>query len=207
MTSHAMKHTVKVPLLLVISASVALIISLSVHLLSISLNVGAIFKPVSKTEAVLPIQIQPATLTISKAERFGLYSNESEWESILPMGDGFIYHPDDQKHYLVSHFHSLHCLRSFHRYLRMAMVSNPQNDGYTMLDIGHVHHCLIYLRQILLCNADLTLEPASHKQRTPDGKIVETVTGIDIAHRCTDWEQLWEYMGSNYEQYKDTYDN
>lgn len=84
------------------------------------------------------------------------------------------------------------------------MVSNP-SYRYTILDRGHVHHCLIYLRQMLLCNADLTLEPASHKQRTPDGKLAETVTGVGVMHRCVDWEQLWEYVESNYERHKDTY--
>lgn len=143
-------------------------------------------------------------MTTIKSERFGLYANSSDWDSILPHGDGFFYHPDDGQHYLLAHYHNLHCLRSLRHYLDIAMVSNPDYKFNTM-DKGHVDHCLIYLRQIALCNADVTLEPANHKQVTPDGKVAETVTGVGVMHRCTDWSQIWEYMEDNFEKYKDTY--
>jgi len=87
----------------------------------------------------------------------------------------------------------------------MAMVTK-EDYNYTSPEVGHVHHCLIYFRQMVLCNSDVTLEPASHRQMTPDGKVVDTVTGIGITHRCMDWEQVWNYMEDNFEMYKDTYE-
>lgn len=149
--------------------------------------------------------MRQASLTTIKSERFGLYGNSSDWDAVLPKGDGFIYRPEDGQHYLVSTYHHLHCLRSFRTYLRMAMVTK-EDYNYTSPEVGHVHHCLIYFRQMVLCNSDVTLEPASHRQMTPDGKVVDTVTGIGITHRCMDWEQVWNYMEDNFEMYKDTYE-
>ncbi|KAF9045158.1 hypothetical protein BJ165DRAFT_1346290 [Panaeolus papilionaceus] len=151
-----------------------------------------------------PIQVHPASLTTVKSERFGLYTNNSDWEAILPNGAGFFYHPDDGEHYLLAHYHQLHCLRSLRHYLRLSMVSNQ--TVFSKMDVGHVDHCLIYLRQMALCNVDLTLEPASHKQRTPDGRVTNAVTGVGITHECRDWEQVWTYMEDNYSKYKDTYE-
>lgn len=149
--------------------------------------------------------MRAATLTTIKSGRFGLYANDSDWDSILPNGDGFIYHPDDEKHYLVAHYHNLHCLRSLRHYLNIAMVWRPDYK-FTSMDKGHVDHCLIYLRQIALCNADLTLEPASHKQMTPDGRVTDAVTGVGVKHRCVDWSQVWDYMEDNFKLFKNTYD-
>jgi hypothetical protein len=73
------------------------------------------------------------------------------------------------------------------------------------MDLSHVDHCLIYLRQMVLCNVDVTLEPANHKQQTADGKVMNVVTGIDVVHECKDWEQVWDYMEANYGHYAATY--
>jgi hypothetical protein len=51
-----------------------------------------------------------------------------------------------EPHFFVAMFHQLHCLRLFQAAL------TGQNDQ------GHAHHCLNYIRQWSLCQADLTLE-------------------------------------------------
>ncbi|KAH0584448.1 hypothetical protein H2248_009985 [Termitomyces sp. 'cryptogamus'] len=181
----------------VVCMAIALAASMIAHVLSISLLFPFYneinFKP------TLPLSLQPAALTTVRTSRFGLYANDSDWDTILPAGDGFIYHPQDEQHYLVSHFHQLHCLRSLRRYVRKDMTLTP-------MDLSHVDHCLIYLRQMILCNADVTLEPANHKQRTPEGKVTNAVTGLGVTHECKDWEQLWGYMEENYQQYSHTYE-
>ena len=58
---------------------------------------------------------------------------------------------------------------------------------------------------MVMCNVDVTLEPASHKQVTPDGRITYAVTGVGVTHRCKNWEQVEGYMLENYEDWKDTY--
>ncbi|CAL1697311.1 unnamed protein product [Somion occarium] len=145
-----------------------------------------------------PITLRDVALTTSKSSRLGLQSSAEDMRHLLPPGDGFVYLPDRDEHYIVSHYHQLHCLRS----LRAYFINRDQLDEG---DIGHVDHCLIYLRQMVLCNVDLTLEPASHRQLTPDGRLTNAVTGVGITHRCKDWSQARQYMEENYEQWKDTY--
>jgi len=130
--------------------------------------------------------------------RFGLYSNDSDWDSILPVGDGFLYLPDRDQHYLPAHYHQLHCIRSLRNYFL-----NVHN--MTKAAFGHVDHCLIYLRELALCNIDLTLEPPSHKQLDTHGEIKLAVTGVGVTHRCKDWSQVRDYMVSNYGMYKESY--
>ncbi|PCH39112.1 hypothetical protein WOLCODRAFT_84993 [Wolfiporia cocos MD-104 SS10] len=139
-----------------------------------------------------------AALTTIKSPRLGLYGPDSDWENLLPSGDGFIYLPSDGEHYLLSHYHQLHCLRAIRTYVLA-------RDNLTESAIVHVDHCLIYLRQMALCSADVTLEPASHRQMTTDGRVVNTVTGVGITHRCKDWEQVRNYVEQNYREFKETY--
>ncbi|KAK4233593.1 hypothetical protein C8A03DRAFT_19366, partial [Achaetomium macrosporum] len=47
-------------------------------------------------------------------------------------------------------------------------------------------HCLDYLRQSLMCNADVTLEDLDFGE----GKALGSVTGWGTQHMCRDWERL-----------------
>jgi hypothetical protein len=152
---------------------------------------------VQPREGVFPIRPRPAALTIIKSGRLGLYANDTDWD-VLPSGDGFIYLPEYDQHYIVSYSHQMHCLRSLRKYFL-------KRDELTGVDYGHVNHCLIYLRQTVMCNVDVTLEPAIHKQLTKDGKVVNTVTGVGVTHECRDWEQVADYMEQNYAKWKDTW--
>lgn len=58
---------------------------------------------------------------------------------------------------------------------------------------------------MVLCNVDVTLEPAIHKQLTTDGRVANTVTGVGVTHRCKDWVQVRDYMEQNYEEWQETY--
>lgn len=51
--------------------------------------------------------------------------------------------------------------------------------------INHMFHCMDYLRQTILCNADLTVEweALTVKERLPTGHI----DGYGITHQCRDW--------------------
>ncbi|KZT01797.1 uncharacterized protein LAESUDRAFT_815696 [Laetiporus sulphureus 93-53] len=145
-----------------------------------------------------PIHVRPAALTTTKSSRLGLYGPDSDWDSLLPSGDGFIYQPADGQHYLLSHYHQLHCLRALRTYFLA-------RANLTERAVVHVDHCLIYLRQLALCSADVTLEPAVHMQLTTDGRVASTVTGVGVTHRCHDWAQVREYVEENYAEWKDTY--
>ena len=51
-------------------------------------------------------------------------------------------------------------------------------------------HCINYIRQIVLCRADLTLESAGHP-RGPN-----TVVS-DVTHVCRDWSVIWDEIEGN----------
>ncbi|EMD34964.1 hypothetical protein CERSUDRAFT_124975 [Gelatoporia subvermispora B] len=196
-----MVHYVRVPTIAAVLALSALGFSVLVHITTICLQAVSIpsYNGINAATLELSINLREAAMTIVKSPRFGLFSNESDWTPLLPRGEGFLYHPDTDAHFLVSHYHQLHCIRSLRHYFN-------KRDSLDAMDIGHVNHCLIYLRQMVLCNVDMTLEPATHKQLAPDGRVTNAVTGVDVTHRCKDWAQLREYMEDNYEQWKGTYE-
>lgn len=51
--------------------------------------------------------------------------------------------------------------------------------------VNHMFHCMDYLRQTILCNADLTIEweALTVKERLPTGHI----DGYGVTHQCRDW--------------------
>ena len=206
-----------IPYFAVLSYCIALFLSLCAHLAAVAMIFSSQHRVVQGWHASsngssdfaqfftapsenpeFPITIDAAALTTTKTSRFGLFASDTDWD-LLPPGDGFIYLPEHDMHYIVSHYHQLHCLRSIRKYFL-------SRDALSPIDVGHVNHCLIYLRQMVMCNVDVTLEPASHKQLTPDGRVTNAVTGVGVVHRCRNWEQVEEYMVKNYEDWKETYD-
>lgn len=149
------------------------------------------------SDPVFPFALRPAALTVTKSSRLGLAGSDEDWD-IMPPGEGVIYIPEHDMHYLISQYHQLHCLRNFREYI---LAGAPLNT----LMYGHIDHCLGYLRQMVMCAADSSLEPASHRQRAPDGTIKSVITGVDIVHQCRDWSQLDEYARANYARYKETF--
>lgn len=150
-------------------------------------------------EPKFPVHVNDAAFTFVKTHRFGLYTNDSDWDFILPDGEGFLYLPSRDEHYFVAHYHQMHCLRALRNYFLDVHKMNK-------LDYGHVSHCLMYLREAALCNVDLTLEPASHKQHKLSGHLGLAVTGFGVTHRCRDWSQVHDYMTLNYKEHEESYE-
>lgn len=55
----------------------------------------------------------------------------------------------------------------------------------------HVIHCLQYLRQIFLCNADMTLEKGDFLKRN------YTVDRVSETRKCRDWKTVGEKVDLN----------
>jgi len=77
-------------------------------------------------------------------------------------------------------FHQMHCLQR----IRLALINGPNS---------HSGHCLNILRQAILCNADITLDPLIYD---PEGKI-EAIDGLGVTHVCRDWTQVYAYIEEN----------
>ncbi|KAI0754397.1 hypothetical protein C8Q80DRAFT_1247094 [Daedaleopsis nitida] len=138
----------------------------------------------------LPIALPSNRLVLeSGAPRFSLQADD-EWAALFPASDGFTDLPAasnlgvlaSQRTFLVSMVHQLHCLDVF----RVGFLTN--RTGYA----HHVEHCLRYMLQIVLCNADMTLE--ADEPGMQDGRWFHAASGVGSVHECKDWEVLRKYL-------------
>jgi hypothetical protein len=89
---------------------------------------------------------------------------------------------NDGPGYMVSVFHQLHCLSYLAEYFQR---------GYGGIELTeevahHSAHCFNYVRQGLMCNADVTLE----------GK-TDAGPGEGSEHECVDYEALLKWANDN----------
>ncbi|KAI1794457.1 hypothetical protein LXA43DRAFT_1117008 [Ganoderma leucocontextum] len=139
--------------------------------------------------AQLPIQLPNIQTTLqSGAPRFSLYADD-DWATLFPASDGFTdvaVSPESNSNgtstFLVSMVHQLHCLDVF----RVGFATN--RTGYA----HHVEHCLRYMLQIVLCNADTTLEADEPGMR--GGRWAHAAGGVGSVHQCRDWRVLRKYL-------------
>ena len=81
--------------------------------------------------------------------------------------------------------HQLHCLDI----MRVGFFTN--RTGYA----EHFEHCLQYMREVVVCNADTTLENAHPIHY--EGEWVYTADVVGSTHRCKDWTMLRRYLEEN----------
>ncbi|KAF1969963.1 hypothetical protein BU23DRAFT_475151, partial [Bimuria novae-zelandiae CBS 107.79] len=105
--------------------------------------------------------------------------SEAAWSSIIPVGRGFITHP--QLAPFISNialYHQLHCLHAvvvaYYDALAsppMEMADVPDFDSPTGTRTApfHVRHCFDYLRQTIMCHADTNLEVLDPVNHTTNG--------------------------------------
>ncbi|KAI0371488.1 hypothetical protein BV20DRAFT_941747 [Pilatotrama ljubarskyi] len=140
---------------------------------------------------VLPLpSARPVALVVEDPAHYsisGLDARE-EWAANTPKGYSYVRLGPEYRTFAVSMFHELHCLRL----MRSALAGDhrPATDG-------HFGHCLIYLRQLILCNPDLTLEPPDVMDHDYD------VKQDGSTHICQDWRQVYDAMASNWDQWVD----
>ena len=90
----------------------------------------------------------------------------------------------ERKPFTFALFHQLRCLNIVRESL-MARREPPYIEPSRL-----AIHCMNYIRQMVLCRADLTLESARH----PVGP--NTVVS-DITHVCRDWSVIWDDVEGN----------
>ena len=71
-------------------------------------------------------------------------------------------------------------------------VLNPDSFPYIIPQLSrHWEHCFDYLRQVLMCTADTTLE--NLEQRADGGGLLASVDGWGTTHMCRDYESLVQW--------------
>lgn len=140
------------------------------------------------------IRPRAAALEIVDSDRYGLH-DDNDWASVTPLGHGFVKFGED--FYALSMYHQIHCLNGFRR-----MFNRNRTTPYTEHDELHTLHCLSYLRQLVLCSADVTLEPA-FSVIDKRGKKSKGVYGVGVTHECRDWVEVRQFAENNYELWKE----
>ena len=110
---------------------------------------------------------------------FNLTSAEgvAEWSAIVP-GLGLVYLGHERTPFMLSMFHQLQCLDI----VRRSIVNIGKHDQEE--DHALVHHCLNYLRQMILCRGDTLLEAV---QDLVTSRIDEF--GV---YECGDWAIVYD---------------
>lgn len=152
----------------------------------------------------LPLDLgDPVALTIEDSRHYALDSPDAdaEYRSIYPGKHlGFVRLGPKKRFFGLSMYHQMHCLDS----LRKAILGRhghgpaaaPTHDSdsnvhMTKRDVEHSHHCLNYLRQTIMCNADLTLEPEIVQGSQDVGE------GLFVTHVCKDWSKVHAFVEEN----------
>lgn len=124
--------------------------------------------------AELPLDIPSVGLELEGTEPHYALKSDADWKSIYPQPRmGFTSLGQSNRTFMVSMYHQLHCLDV----IRVGFVVNG-SDAY-----HHIEHCLRYLRQILLCKADTTLEVTDGERTDEHGRILEGASGLGMIHR------------------------
>ncbi|KAF7312206.1 hypothetical protein MIND_00233500 [Mycena indigotica] len=105
------------------------------------------------------------------------------WYAAFPDGVGSVRLGLHHRTFFVSMYHELHCLQQF----RDTLVDLSPHVAW-----GHLHHCLNYLRERALCQADLTLEPGDFTTRNFE----HDRTGA--THVCRDWSAVISKVDDNW---------
>jgi hypothetical protein len=120
-------------------------------------------------------------------------SADAEWESLVPKNNGFLTKKigNNTIHFGISAFHAIHCLDTLRRTVEVqfdvasakTMASAQSNPGEN--SFYYLQHCLIYLREMVMCDADPTLE---HDVLYQNGMTI--MGGDGMTHTCRDFKAL-----------------
>ena len=127
-------------------------------------------------------------MTFQESTRFDLSYNDSSdsWKTLISdtYGVGYLHlGPFKHRFHSAAH-HSLHCLNIF-------ASGTRHNDPF----IHHWDHCLMYMRQVFMCNADVTLEPGVSFTRNL------TIDRLGVTRQCRDWKAVDAWMTKKFNEW------
>jgi hypothetical protein len=117
---------------------------------------------------------------------------DTEWAALFPPDGGWI--EAKLSNYTVqlsvTTFHAIHCLNTLRQVTEVffEVASNETNTivaNGTVGDFFHMQHCLIYLRQMVMCSSDPALE---HDILLPNGTTIRL--GDETVHTCRNFDGL-----------------
>jgi hypothetical protein len=123
--------------------------------------------------------MEAVEIAIQETVRFDLNASsdiaDKEWHSLY--GRPYTIHlGPDQRRFALAFYHQFHCLRAM-----QFAITHPDDTTYT---VEHIHHCLNYLRQHLLCAADDEIERGDFLEWGFIPGLLETT------RVCRDWDKV-----------------
>lgn len=106
-------------------------------------------------------------------------AGKAEWSRVFPKGGGFLRLGPKNRYFGLSMYHQMHCLIT----IQDAIRKHNADD--------HAHHCLNYMRQMILCDANPTLE-----RTIPE--FGPLATELRTERVCRDWSKVWELAEENH---------
>ena len=122
-------------------------------------------------------------MTLEESMRFISKGDDpvETWSRNVPPGLGYLRLGPDHRIFAVAMYHQLHCL------FQISYALSHQRGGS-----AHLHHCLDYIRQNVLCAADPTLEPDDFTQQN------FTVERVGLTRVCRDWSAVNDFAVENH---------
>ncbi|KAH7097177.1 hypothetical protein BKA62DRAFT_662116 [Auriculariales sp. MPI-PUGE-AT-0066] len=108
------------------------------------------------------------------------------WHAQSPRGYGYNRHGPENRLFMVTMYHEMHCLWIFTDAL------NGETEEH------HLLHCAAYIRSGVLCGADMTLEEGDFEQRNFETQR----TGA--THVCRDWSMISDDLENNWRSWNQT---
>ncbi|KAK6208555.1 hypothetical protein QIS74_12073 [Colletotrichum tabaci] len=110
------------------------------------------------------------------------------WRTIMPAGAGWK-SEDDGPFFTTTMTHQLHCIYMMGRFY--SGLASGNTAGLPADHDTHFYHCIDYLRQAVMCSADLALEPHHATDADDNGPGDGSWNGM---HVCKDYGQVLEYV-------------
>jgi len=130
--------------------------------------------------------IPTVEMTFQESSRFLLDANSKDnWDTLIynQFGIGFQHLGPYNFRHISGAYHSLHCVYS--------MWEDFDKPNHLTDPSHHLIHCLMYFRQIFLCNADMTLEDGDFMKRN------YTTTRTADTRKCRDWSTVAKWVDNN----------
>ncbi|KXH48924.1 hypothetical protein CSIM01_08583 [Colletotrichum simmondsii] len=198
--------------LIILTLSLSNAISIAAVLILVVFHGPAFFLPEAPATVIYPAQPEwfPPQIPVKKVlhgnKLYGQPPNPESieaWNRLLPIGRGWVTVKNEtalpdlpglnqslpEHRAYPSVFHQLHCLYStMDAYYELIDRLNKNEGAKRELptDPGwnseHLNHCWDYLRQTIMCNADVTLEWRKYNEQVG--------TGWGYQHECKDWDAI-----------------
>lgn len=141
---------------------------------------------------MLPVDLPDILVTTDEFVEYELYGEQAiaDWGAQVPKGNGVVRLGDYRREFVVVAGHELHCLA------RLVWAINDPADPMSAFE--HSGHCLDYLRQRILCDADLTLEPFDPLELDP----AKEKNGAMPVHKCKDYTKMLGALHDNLEEWE-----